>query len=182
MENNLEVLRQRSVEGGRLAESVDRLGLNAGALHEALLQVDRNQQTLAELGRELEETKANSVGKQELDQRDDAARRQVLAYRKQMLGRFYAIGLLGLSLFAAAALGAITYQNNLQTQTEEYRVNVYNICLQRSEQSVQVRRWLDYQQAADLADMDGPDRLKAQEQAELIKRAFPRISCEELKP
>ncbi len=63
-------------EGVRLADSVERLGLNANALGEALLQVDRNQQSLSRLGKQLSDVEANVVPRAEVEDRVDRLRRE----------------------------------------------------------------------------------------------------------
>ncbi len=63
-------------EGVRLADSVDRLGLNANALGEALLQVDRNQQSLTKLGKQLSDVEATVVPRAEVEDRVDHLRQE----------------------------------------------------------------------------------------------------------
>lgn len=53
------------IEAERLTDSVDRLGMGATALGEAILQVDRNQQTLTKLGGELREVKSLAATKED---------------------------------------------------------------------------------------------------------------------
>ena len=104
LERVMRAIREQRTEGFRLAESVDRLGLNAGALQEALLQVDRNQQTLTKLGKELEETKAIVVPREEHAQRDEERSQELAAYRRSVTGKMYAWGVAGLAALLTVGL------------------------------------------------------------------------------
>lgn len=65
LEQRVARLEDVAFEGDGLARAVTRLGLNANALGEAILTVDRNQQRLTRLGQQLEEVEANTVTTQD---------------------------------------------------------------------------------------------------------------------
>ncbi len=66
-EQILSAMRAEAIEAQRLTDSVDRLGLGANALGDALLQVDRNQQALSQLGREMNEIDRKVVPRSEVE-------------------------------------------------------------------------------------------------------------------
>jgi hypothetical protein len=72
-------------EGEGLTRAVDRLGLNADALSEAILTVDRNQQKLTQLGTELTEVRTRKADTVDVDDRMRWERRRA---RTQLLGGF----------------------------------------------------------------------------------------------
>lgn len=65
LEQRVARLEDVAFEGDGLARAVTRLGLNANALGEAILTVDRNQQRLTRLGQQLEKVEANTVTTQD---------------------------------------------------------------------------------------------------------------------
>lgn len=82
-ESDLEELRDRvrrledvAFDGDGLQRSVTRLGMNATALGDALLQVDRNQQALTKLGTELRTVQETTVPREEVESRIEDERRQ----------------------------------------------------------------------------------------------------------
>jgi hypothetical protein len=107
LERVMLAINDQRTEGFRLAESVDRLGLNAGALQEALLQVDRNQQTLTRLGKELEETKATVVPRAEHQHLDEVRQQELREYRQTLKTRLYTWSVAALAgLLVLGVLGA----------------------------------------------------------------------------
>lgn len=127
MERILTALRGQQRDGVRLAESVDRLGLNAGALQEALLQVDRNQQALTRLGQELEDTKAKIIPRAEHDDRERERSRELIAYRRQLVHKIWAYSAAALvSLLAIGGATAVYVdhlkERNIQVCTEQNMV------------------------------------------------------------
>lgn len=83
LEQRIARLEDIAFEGEGLTRAVTRLGVNANALGEALLTVDRNQQALAKLGKELKEVDDKIVPIEVIDEKVEegqrARRRQLLA-------------------------------------------------------------------------------------------------------
>lgn len=67
VEERIKRLEDIAFEGDGLTRAVTRLGLNASALGEALLTVDRQQQTLTRLGQELNEVKETTPSKDDVN-------------------------------------------------------------------------------------------------------------------
>lgn len=116
-------------EGTRLAESVDRLGLNATALQETLLQIDRNQQQLTSLGMQLESVEARAATKIDLEANRQEQERNTLDFRKQTLRRIYTTALTLVIVMAIAGGLIAEYQ---QHQNDA----ALNVCLKRNEQTL----------------------------------------------
>lgn len=77
-EQILASLHAERIEAERLTESVSRLGDGAAALGQALLRVDRTQQSLTELGTELRAVEARTANKGEVATQIKSARRRLL--------------------------------------------------------------------------------------------------------
>ena len=119
LERVMLAINDQRTEGFRLAESVDRLGLNAGALQEALLQVDRNQQTLTKLGKELEETKAIVVPREEHQRLDQERQQELQTYRRSLRTRLYGYSLAGVAALIAVGLLLSTYIDHTKQKNFE---------------------------------------------------------------
>lgn len=128
IETRLERLEQVHSDGYRLADSVDRLGYNASALQEALLQVDRNQQALTRLGGQLDEVVRVTATKGELVSTSREQEEKAKEFRKAALQRTYLIALLLLT--AIAVVVAVTTEVLKHRQANEIRV-----CNQRNQQT-----------------------------------------------
>ena len=90
--------------GEDLASAVERLGMNANALGEALLTVDKNQQMLTRLGRQLEAVEAASATKDDVKAQAKETRSELLEYRRHVIARSYAASVIGLALLFGIGL------------------------------------------------------------------------------
>lgn len=111
LERVMLAIHDQRTEGFRLAESVDRLGLNAGALQEALLQVDRNQQTLTQLGNQLQVVTKSAATKADLEANREQQVATTLDFRKQTLRKIYTTGLLLIIGLLVSAGVLVEYQS-----------------------------------------------------------------------
>ena len=107
------------IESDRLTNSVDRLGAGASELGEALLQVDRNQQMLTKLGREIDVVASSSATKDEVAEAKAAADMAMAKYRRRVYGWSAVMTVLGLA--AIATLGfllnhTIERQNDIDAE------------------------------------------------------------------
>lgn len=80
LEDRVSRLEDVAFEGDGLTRAVTRLGLNANALGEALLTVDRNQQQLTKLGKELHELDEKSATTQDILHVREERRRSLLRF------------------------------------------------------------------------------------------------------
>lgn len=166
-------LQAELIEANRLNESVERLGEGATSLGEALLAVDKQQQTLTRLGRQLNDVEQQAATKQDLHMTREDVAAETAQLRRKALFR------LGMALaVVAAVLGyeAIT--------THRYRMANYESCQARASQN---RYFGDY--LIDAAEKSltqpgiTPEQKKiGQGQIEILKKAFPPVNCKELKP
>lgn len=125
MEVLLDLLRDYRVrEGIRLTDSVERLGFNATALSEALQQVDRNQQTLTKLGKELDATKRVVVPREEHVRREAERRVEQQMYRRRAMHRMYSSAVLVVAIVAGLTVAGLAYLD--QTREHAYDVCVAN--------------------------------------------------------
>jgi hypothetical protein len=173
LEERVARLEDVAFEGDGLTRAVTRLGLNANALGEALLTVDRNQQQLTKLGGELQQVQASAATKDEVHEK--AA---TVAAVEREARRTLAV-VIGTAIAALVAILAYT-----QFTTKEYRQNTYNVCQARSAQSAKVNAFLDaaLKQQQTRPDLTPEQRAASKQQTELLRQAFPLISCETLKP
>lgn len=104
LEERLENLEHVVFEGEDLAHAVERLGMNANALGEALLTVDKNQQMLTRLGKQLQDVEQKSATKVDVDQRVRATQAELSRYRKHVVARAYTAAVVVLALFFAIGL------------------------------------------------------------------------------
>lgn len=97
------------IESERLTESIGRLGEGAGSLSAALLQVDRQQQTLTRLGRELQTVKDESITGKDVEEKVTAAKELVEA-RQRTVRKKLMRGLVGVLVLAAIiAFASVQY-------------------------------------------------------------------------
>ena len=167
VERILSVIRGQQHDGYRLAESVDRLGLNAGALQEALLQVDRNQQALSQLGRELEETKRVVVPRAEHEGLEEQRRQELRAYRRAILKRIYAYSLLAAAVLLGIGVLASTYLTGVEKRQ-------YELCVDRNESLAVQQRYLE-------AVVENSTNPVLQDAAQRVIDATPIPDCESLR-
>lgn len=85
LERRLALLEDLAFDSFGLQSSVDRLGLNAAALGEALLQVDRHQQQLTQFGHKLRSVESHSVSDIEVHAITQAEARRVKHERRQSM-------------------------------------------------------------------------------------------------
>lgn len=87
LEDMMRAWRDSEAAATYLNESVERLGMNASALGEALLKVDQQQQLLTRLGQDISNVEAKSVSYEEVDEKAAAAAAQeVHRDRLRLLG------------------------------------------------------------------------------------------------
>lgn len=112
------------IESDRLLDSVGRLGAGAGALADALIKVDMQQQMLSRLGRQLDEVQANSTTAEEVEAKVKHAKRlatdetaeataRARAERRRLARRLIAV--IGISVTALGSLLAYTINANYHT-------------------------------------------------------------------
>lgn len=148
-EEILTAMQAERIEAIRLDESVNRLGLNASALGEALLTVDQNQQILTRLGRELQEVKDTAVTAEQLDEvkvasvseeqveeRAKAVEEQTRVAEARSRNRMIAIGVV-LLLVSLLGLGG-----GLRLKQRQDRQD-YENCLQSQRTLTGVRAFLE---------------------------------------
>lgn len=104
VDDRLRRLEDIAFEGDGLTRAVTRLGMNANALGEALLTVDKNQQQLTKLGRELKEVRRNAVSDFEVQATVRAEKK--LERRKLILGVIFPVVLVLSSLLFALSEAA----------------------------------------------------------------------------
>lgn len=109
LDERVQRLEDIAFEGDGLRRSVDRLGLNANALGEALRTIDRNQQRMTQLGREVEEVQNNAATKKQLAAATAKHQAELRKYRQTVLGRAYAGGIALAGLLAVISLAAVNY-------------------------------------------------------------------------
>lgn len=112
-------------EGDGLTRAVTRLGVNASALGEALITVDRNQQRLTSLGLQLEHVQNNGALKAEVAEVEQRTAESITSYRKQVIARVYACAVVFLALIVGAALAATSYRDREQARA-------YTVCTNRA--------------------------------------------------
>jgi hypothetical protein len=127
-------LKDQRTDGVLLADSVDRLGTNANALQEALLQVDRNQQALSQLGTQLADVEREAATKTDLAATKAEQDAQAREFTSATLRRTYLIGLL---LLAGLAIAGLVVSEVLRHRTET-QISVCNQRNQQTEMIVQV--------------------------------------------
>lgn len=94
MDNDLLVARVQRLEdvafeGRGLLEAVEALGQSAGALADALKQVDRQHQTLASFGEALQAVQENAVPRSEFEQARVSSHEEAQQFAKAALRRTY---------------------------------------------------------------------------------------------
>ena len=118
VEERLRRLEDMAFEGDGLQRSVTRLGMNANALGEALMQVDRNQQALSKLGRELESVQSEKASKVEVNDAADKTLKELKSYRRKVLQRSYMAGVSMLGVLAILGMLAGAYVESARQQAE----------------------------------------------------------------
>lgn len=161
LELRLRRLEDIAFEGDGLTRAVTRLGVNATALGEALITVDRNQQRLTRLGQQLEEIESNTATKAAVEATEKRGAVALKSYRKQQVGRIYAIAISVFALVCAVVLGTVQF-------SEAYKHQIYEVCVQRGQQADLVRSYL---QAHKVPGQDNTTLLLA----------FKRVECRSLK-
>lgn len=118
-ETILAVIQADCIEADRLKDSVGRLSLDATALGEALLQVDRNQQKMTQLGRQLSIVDQEKASKGEVDAKVKVAGKQ----RHRLAVRSLVVG--GLVTFVLGGLLAFTINSDYQAcEQRQTRVDI----------------------------------------------------------
>lgn len=193
-------LQAERIEAERLNESVDRLGMGATSLGEALREVDRQQQLLTRLGRavkevqdkadeidaktlttkdieererlaEIERLKREAEVEAERDRKAKVLAAQEQARRREQMRKFIWWSVLG-AITVSAAVVAITVNNAAeQRENTKFRQDVYNICQARSEQARRVRGFLESAE---------PETAQEAERLQILIGAFPVIPCDGL--
>lgn len=167
VERILNIIRGEQRDGYRLAESVDRLGLNAGALQEALLQVDRNQQALSQLGRELEETRKVVVPRVEHESLEEQRREELRAYRRTVMRKITGWAIAGVAMLLGGGVLAATYLDGVKARN-------YDVCL---EQNAVAEAQNEYLQAV----IDNSTNPVLREAAQRTIEAHPLADCAALR-
>lgn len=107
------------IESERLQASVIRLGRGATSLGEALLQVDKNQQTLTKLGAELKQVKDQTATKEELADASKTQHAAAVELRRNALQRVYMTAILVVVIGAVAGLIWYQYQNDQRRAAQD---------------------------------------------------------------
>lgn len=156
-----------------LQDSVDRLGLNATALGEALLQVDRNQQALTRLGKELKRVDDASATKEDLEAAAQRQREATIQFRKNTLSRIYTTAtVMGIALLVGGAIVVDRQQANMLEEQQK--------CLATRASTTSVQAYVTSQRAIELENRFIDDDLRKKRLASLdaLGRAFPIPECE----
>lgn len=154
-------LQAERIESDRLSLSVGRLGDGATTLGEALLRVDRNQQQLTKLGRQLSEVE------QATDRKADRAEVTATADHLTLQRRQLALRFIFAGLVSAAILGSLL----------AFTISAdYFACQQRQERvTIQVN---SFRQIAGLAEGQVRDRIN--ELAQQLDET--KVNCDSLYP
>lgn len=172
LEDRVQRLEDVAFEGGGLTRSIDRLGLNANALGEALLQVDRQQQTLTKLGTELADVRDTSATKVEvaLDARKRAS--ESVDFRKRLLSRIYGSALLLVIVLVALVAG-------LQARAASQRESRKTLCESQAYTAGVVRDFADGQILIEQDNkfIDNIVRAKRIKSLTKLRSAFPVPPC-----
>lgn len=167
LDERVKRLEDIAFEGDGLTRAVTRLGLNATALGEALMTVDKNQQQLTKLGRQLDNVEAKSATKQDVEAESQKVRAAVKANREQQRGRIYASLILLTAVLAGVALAAANY-----VETQKRRD--YQECLNTSER---VTAFADYMRT--VRDNSVVPKIRAA--ADEVLLSLPTQSCEAIR-
>lgn len=160
----LENLEQVVFEGEDLATAVERLGMNASALGEALLTVDKNQQMLTRLGKQLQDVENRSATKVDVDQRVRATQAELERYRTHVVARAYTAAVIVLALFFAIGLAVA---NDVADRSR----NQYQQCVAGLRQRNAVVEYLnDVQRYGTVATL--------RESAGRVVEALPAFTCD----
>lgn len=111
-EQILMAIQAERIEADRLEASVGRLGENTSALSAALLLVDKNQQQLTKLGRQITAVEETSATKVDLVKAAKEQARVTREFRKTTLARIYTTGILLILFLAGGSVAVAQYQQN----------------------------------------------------------------------
>lgn len=164
LEERVARLEDVAFEGDGLTRAVTRLGLNANALGEALLTVDRNQQQLTKLGGELARVQETTATKEEVEKRHRQQEAELRAYRQNVLGKAYLAVVLSMAILGFAGLFLANYLDG-------QRALRYRECLAAQQQISAVSKFL-------MAVRDNGTVPEIKETAGVALEEFPPISCE----
>lgn len=135
LEEQLAALQADQVRTDRLGRSVERLGAGAADLGEALRIVDKNQQVLTRLGKELAAVREDAATKQELEQARVKAEQDLTRRRRRVLAQVLAATVVLLVVLAIIIISAVHYERNQRIDEAERRAaNIAN-CERRNEQA-----------------------------------------------
>lgn len=173
LEAMMRAFRDSEAAATYLKDSVERLGLNATALGEALLQVDRNQQTLTNLGKQLDRVAGSTPTKTEVEAKHHQLEEFTKASRRNLFLQMMA----GLAFLTCVVL-YMSYQDS------QHREVAYKVCQDQSEQNTKVGVYLaDAVESAKKRPGITPEQIALIErQAAQLREAFPPVSCEGLAP
>lgn len=142
LEAELAAIHAEQVEAERLNNSIARLGVGASDLGEALKTVDKNQQVLTRLGKELAEVKKKTVTKEQLEEQARVDEEAAAAKRRTRVRRVAAAGAALLLLLLIGAGAVFRYERDQREQAiDRQRADVarraatVDACEKRNEQS-----------------------------------------------
>lgn len=173
IDERLRRLEDVAFEGDGLTRAVTRLGLNADALGEALLTVDRNQRQLAELDHTIQGVERRSASKEDLKKAREEQEQTTLEFRKNTLRRIYSTGI-WLALALLVASGAyLQHQVSVEQDT-------YDKCKTQAFSAVTIRAFVSSQTQIERENRFIDDVLRAKRIASLkqLGDAFPIPKCE----
>lgn len=172
IEERVRRLEDVAFEGDGLTRSIDRLGLNADALGQALLQVDKQQQVLTKLGTEIGEVRDASITRNEVRETERRRATDTLSFRKTLLSRIYATAI----ILALLIVGTIA---GLQERADKQRESRRTLCQASASTAENVQRFTTDQITIERTNRFIDDALRRKRIASLetFRLAFPDPPC-----
>lgn len=169
LEERVRRLEDVAFEGDGLTRAVERLGLNASALGDALLTVDKQQQMLTKLGREVAEV---TIKTDDVARTQDRRRTADLHFRKRALTRIYMTAM----LLVLALVGLVA---GLQVRATNQHNSRKVLCDQQAYTAHVVQQFTSSQISIEQSNTHIDDVLRAKRLASLgtLNKAFPDPPC-----
>ena len=166
VEDRLARLEDIAFQGDGLERAVNRLGVNATALGDVLLTVDRNQQQLSKLGSELNQVRETTATKTDIAAQVQRAE----GFRKRVLTRITATAIL---LFLGA-LGLVAYQHQRVSAATAQR---QQLCAVQSQANTAIQDFVSSQKTIERQFSSSPALTQRLASLDQLASSFPLRSC-----